>query len=79
MYYLFCRPEINIKPWEELKEDIKEGNGRMKWEDREPYAFWKGNSKLSYARHDLAKCNTTDEHDWKAQILEMVQNSASLS
>lgn len=68
----YCRPEVNIKPWEELKEDMKEGNQRIKWEDREPYAFWKGNTKLSAARGDLIKCNTSN---WKAHIMEMVHKS----
>ncbi|KAL6579038.1 hypothetical protein OROMI_009254 [Orobanche minor] len=31
----FREPEVNIKPWEELKEDIKEGNKRIKWKNRE--------------------------------------------
>ncbi|KAK6162354.1 hypothetical protein DH2020_002195 [Rehmannia glutinosa] len=64
-------PEVNIKPWEELKEEIKEGNRRIKWKNREPYAYWKGNSKLGAARHDLIKCNASDGHDWKARIFGM--------
>ncbi|KAH6817890.1 downstream target of AGL15 2 [Perilla frutescens var. frutescens] len=61
-------PELNIKPWEELKQDIQEGNRRIKWEERETYAYWKGNTKLGAARRALAKCNASDQHDWKARI-----------
>ncbi|KAL6499288.1 hypothetical protein OROHE_025951 [Orobanche hederae] len=67
----FWGPEVNIKPWEELKEDIKEGNKRIKWKNREPYAYWKGNSKLGAARRDLVKCNATERQDWKARIFGM--------
>ncbi|KAI3444569.1 hypothetical protein Pfo_001234 [Paulownia fortunei] len=64
-------PEVSIKPWEELKEDIKGVNIRIKWKDREPYAYWKGNTKLGAARRDLVKCNASDGQDWKARIFRM--------
>ncbi|KAL0464779.1 UNVERIFIED_CONTAM: hypothetical protein Slati_0365500 [Sesamum latifolium] len=64
-------PEVNIKPWEELKEELKEANQRIKWKDREPYAFWKGNSKLGPARKDLATCNVSNGQDWKARLFDM--------
>lgn len=67
-----CRPELNIKPWEELKQDIQEGNRRIKWKDREPYAYWRGNTKVGAARRGLAKCNVSDQHDWKARIFDVV-------
>ncbi|KAK4411373.1 hypothetical protein Sango_0210300 [Sesamum angolense] len=64
-------PEVNIKPWEELKEELKEANERIKWKDREPYAFWKGNSKLGPARKDLVTCNVSNGQDWKARLFDM--------
>ncbi|KAG8391810.1 hypothetical protein BUALT_Bualt01G0225600 [Buddleja alternifolia] len=63
-------PELNIKPWEELKEDLKEGNRRIKWEERQPYAYWKGNIFLGAARHDLVRCNASDGEDWQARIFK---------
>ncbi|KAL8062665.1 hypothetical protein ABFX02_02G162400 [Erythranthe guttata] len=64
-------PEVNIKPWEELKEDIKEGSRRIEWKDKEPYAYWKGNAKLGAARRELLKCNISDRKDTKARIFAM--------
>ncbi|KAJ3680361.1 hypothetical protein LUZ60_016639 [Juncus effusus] len=61
-------PEINIKPWEELKKAIKEGNKEMKWMDREPYAYWKGNPAVAKTRMDLLKCNVSETQDWSARI-----------
>ncbi|KAJ4955215.1 hypothetical protein NE237_011998 [Protea cynaroides] len=60
-------PEINIKPWEVLIKELKEGNERTKWIQREPYAFWKGNPGTSKARKDLMKCSPTDQKDWKVR------------
>lgn len=67
-----CRPELSIKPWEVLQQEIQEGNGRIKWKDREAYAYWKGNTRVGAARRDLAKCNASDQDDWKARIFEVV-------
>ncbi|XP_051130884.1 uncharacterized protein LOC127251284 [Andrographis paniculata] len=64
--------EINIKPWKSLLEDIKEGNKRTKWEDRVPYAYWKGNPEVAPWRGDLMKCNATNQNDWNARLY--VQN-----
>ncbi|XP_073130176.1 uncharacterized protein [Henckelia pumila] len=61
-------PEINIKPWNDLSKDIKEGNMRTRWEDREPHAYWKGNPVVAATRMDLLKCNVSDEHDWNARV-----------
>ncbi|RVW81219.1 O-glucosyltransferase rumi [Vitis vinifera] len=64
-------PEIHIKQWNTLKKDLKEGNNRTKWIDREPYAYWKGNINLGLARHELSKCNKTSEQDWNARIYDI--------
>lgn len=60
--------EINIKPWELLSKDLKEGNKRIKWADREPYAYWKGNPAVAQTRMDLLKCNVSDKQDWNARV-----------
>lgn len=54
-------------------KDIKEGNKRMKWMKREPYAYWKGNPTVAYTRRDLLKCNVTDKQDWNARLYRQVQ------
>ncbi|CAN0902763.1 O-glucosyltransferase rumi homolog [Linum grandiflorum] len=61
-------PEVNIKPWEKLQSELREGNQRTRWMDREPYAYWKGNPTVAETRMDLMKCNVSDEHDWKARV-----------
>ncbi|CAN1793350.1 hypothetical protein LINPERHAP1_LOCUS19992 [Linum perenne] len=43
--FVGCRAEVNIKPWKSLVSDIIEKNKKNKWEDRVPYAYWKGNPK----------------------------------
>ncbi|TYH97681.1 hypothetical protein ES332_A12G259500v1 [Gossypium tomentosum] len=59
--------EINIKPWDSILKDIKEGKKR-KWIDREPYAYWKGNPFVDEKRQDLLKCNVTDQQEWNARL-----------
>ncbi|XP_008439228.2 uncharacterized protein LOC103484079 [Cucumis melo] len=61
-------PEINIKPWEPLLKDLKEGNKRILWKSREPYAYWKGNPEVADTRKDLLKCNVSDQQDWNARV-----------
>ncbi|KAL0403143.1 UNVERIFIED_CONTAM: hypothetical protein Sradi_1955100 [Sesamum radiatum] len=61
-------PEINIKPWEALLEDLKAGNKRSRWTEREPNAYWKGNPYVAATRMDLLDCNVSDEFDWGARI-----------
>lgn len=60
--------DINIKPWEVLMKEIKEGNKRIKWMEREPYAYWKGNPFVAETRKDLLTCNASDKLDWNARI-----------
>ncbi|KAL1565562.1 hypothetical protein AAHA92_07764 [Salvia divinorum] len=61
-------PEIKIKPWEVLSKELKEGNMRTRWRDREPYAYWKGNPVIAGTRKDLLKCNVSDKQDWHARV-----------
>ncbi|XP_050225872.2 uncharacterized protein LOC126675298 isoform X1 [Mercurialis annua] len=60
--------EINIKPWESLLSELKEGNGRRKWMEREAYAYWKGNPTVAATRQDLMKCNVSEQQDWNARV-----------
>ncbi|XP_021748526.1 O-glucosyltransferase rumi-like [Chenopodium quinoa] len=62
-------PEINIKGWEGLKKDLAEGNNRVPWMNRLPFAFWKGNADMG-DRIKLLQCNSTDR--WKTQIATQV-------
>ncbi|KAJ6729771.1 KDEL LYS-ASP-GLU-LEU CONTAINING - RELATED [Salix viminalis] len=62
--------EINIKPWEVVLEGMVEGNKKIKWQDREPYAYWRGNPHVSPSREDLMKCNVSDKYDWLARLYE---------
>lgn len=66
------RVEINIKPWKNVLEDIKEGNKRTKWKDRVPFAYWKGNPTVAPTRADLMRCNVTDKIDWNARLFIQV-------
>ncbi|XP_061953501.1 uncharacterized protein LOC133675949 [Populus nigra] len=61
-------PEINIKPWESLSNDLKEGNKITKWMEREPYAYWKGNPSVAATRQDLMKCHASETQDWNARV-----------
>ncbi|XP_039046526.1 O-glucosyltransferase rumi homolog isoform X2 [Hibiscus syriacus] len=61
-------PEIRLKSWVPLLNDLMEGNQRVKWEEREPYAYWKGNPEVAETRQDLLKCNVSDTHDWGARV-----------
>ncbi|GMP61505.1 hypothetical protein CsSME_00023944 [Camellia sinensis var. sinensis] len=70
-------PELQIKPWEALSKDLEEGNQRVKWIDRIPYAYWKGNPRVSLVRKELLKCNLTDQQDWGALIYDLDWRFAS--
>ncbi|CAL4967996.1 unnamed protein product [Urochloa decumbens] len=61
-------PEINIKPWGALQKELGRGNKRVKWMNREPYAYWKGNPDVAVTRQELVKCNVSSEHEWNARI-----------
>ncbi|XP_037478496.1 O-glucosyltransferase rumi homolog isoform X2 [Triticum dicoccoides] len=61
-------PEINIKPWDALHKDLKDGNSKVRWFSREPYAYWKGNAAVATSRQELVKCNVSSTQDWNARI-----------
>uniref|UniRef100_A0A5B7BFV0 Glycosyl transferase CAP10 domain-containing protein n=1 Tax=Davidia involucrata TaxID=16924 RepID=A0A5B7BFV0_DAVIN len=64
-------PELHIEPWETVRKELEEGNNGVKWMEREPYAYWKGNTVVGAARRELAKCNVTDKQDWNARIYDL--------
>lgn len=51
-----------------MLEDIKNGNQKTKWEDRVPYAYWKGNPLVTPTRKDLMRCNVTEKDDWNTHL-----------
>ncbi|KAL4191073.1 hypothetical protein AMTRI_Chr07g27780 [Amborella trichopoda] len=61
-------PEINIEPWEALLKDLDDGNKKIKWMNRDPTAYWKGNPYVADTRKDLLKCNVTETQDWNARV-----------
>ncbi|XP_058204278.1 uncharacterized protein LOC131318470 isoform X3 [Rhododendron vialii] len=61
-------PELQIKPWENLEKELQEGNYKVKWKDRVPYAYWKGNIWTGRVRQDLLKCNVSKKQDSGALI-----------
>ncbi|KAJ1408589.1 Lipopolysaccharide-modifying protein [Sesbania bispinosa] len=63
--------EVGIRPWETMLQNIQEGNKKIKWKDRIPYAFWKGNTRVSLNRFELRACNASDQYDWNARIYSL--------
>lgn len=61
-----------MRPWEPVLADLLEGNKRMEWENREPFAYWKGNPEVADTRKDLLKCNVSEEQDWNARLYAQV-------
>jgi len=59
---IMVRPEINIKEWNKQSELISEGIKKVKWEEREPYAYWKGNPGVAMVRRDLMHCHDPMVH-----------------
>lgn len=63
-------PEVNIRPWAPLMEEVAQENARLRWHEREPYAYWKGNPDVSAVRGDLFRCNNdSGRHvEWNARL-----------
>lgn len=65
------RVEVNLGPWQDEFKSIKKGSPVTSWENKFPYAYWKGNPNvLSPVRENLLKCNDTNK--WGAQIMRQV-------
>ncbi|KVH94082.1 Lipopolysaccharide-modifying protein [Cynara cardunculus var. scolymus] len=60
--------EINIAPWQEEFQSIKQGSQQQRWKKKHPYAYWKGNPDvISPTREALLMCNDTKH--WGALIM----------
>jgi hypothetical protein len=71
-------PEVNIRPWAPLLEEVARENRRVPWPEREPYAYWKGNPDVSKERADLLRCNATGEGvDWNARLFRQDWSAAA--
>lgn len=63
-------PQIDISTWTKEVESIYKASKVLKWEDRKPIAYWKGNPYVgSKIREDLLRCNKSEHGDWGAEIL----------
>ncbi|CAM0910649.1 unnamed protein product [Alopecurus aequalis] len=72
-------PEINVRPWAPLLEEFVRENERLPWPDREPYAFWKGNTVGLPVREDLYRCNNDSAtgKEWNARLFRHHWSSVS--
>ncbi|KAL6839587.1 hypothetical protein ACP4OV_030526 [Aristida adscensionis] len=61
-------PEVNIRPWPQLMEEVAQENQRVRWPQRQPYAFWKGNTQMFRMRNELMRCNVSNGQEWNARI-----------
>ncbi|CAN6823917.1 unnamed protein product [Brassica oleracea var. botrytis] len=62
------RPAINIKEWNKLSKAISEGIRKVKWEERKPYAYWKGNPGVARIRRALMRCRDPMIHqNWRRE------------
>ncbi|KAJ4778259.1 O-glucosyltransferase rumi-like protein (DUF821) [Rhynchospora pubera] len=67
-------PEVNIKPWDLLLDELKNTTESLEWKDKIPYAFWKGNPSGIGAREDLMRCNISSEHEWNARLFRQAED-----
>jgi Glycosyl transferase family 90 len=44
----------------------------LKWKDREPYAYWRGNAGVAWTRGDLLRCNVSNGKEWNARLFSQV-------
>nr|CAB3469534.1 unnamed protein product [Digitaria exilis] len=65
-------PEVGIGPWKKMLEEVKEENERVKWPERQPYAFWKGNPMSYPMRVELMRCNVSNGQEWNARVFTQV-------
>ncbi|PNT77349.1 protein O-glucosyltransferase 1 isoform X2 [Brachypodium distachyon] len=72
-------PEVNIRPWAPLMENFVRENRALPWQNREPFAFWKGNPYVSNARKDLFKCNNDSAagKEFNARLFDVDWRAAS--
>ena len=53
-----------------MLEEVRRENERVRWPERQPYAFWKGNANVCGLRRDLMRCNKGSDsgRDWNARL-----------
>jgi len=59
-------PEIQTPPWETLVKEIEKGSQKIKWADRDPTAYWKGNPFMGVERMNLMNC--TQRPNWNGRL-----------
>ncbi|GLJ32060.1 hypothetical protein SUGI_0645550 [Cryptomeria japonica] len=67
--------ELQIPPWDRLVQEIRNGSQRIKWENRDPTAYWKGNPWVSPKRVDLMKCKKSPNWNGKLYTQDWVKES----
>jgi hypothetical protein len=70
-------PEVNIRPWTPILEEVQRENDRLRWPERQPYAFWKGNPSRYHIRHQLMRCNVSYGEEWNARVFNQVRLHAT--
>jgi hypothetical protein len=65
-------PEVGIRPWPQLLEEVRRENERVRWLERQHYAFWKGNPEGYRIRHELLRCNASNGQEWNARLFTQV-------
>ncbi|EFJ09402.1 hypothetical protein SELMODRAFT_130002 [Selaginella moellendorffii] len=72
-------PEVDIPPWEEQSQQITAGSREVKWSERRPAAFWKGNSRMGKLRSHLLQCQSLEteilDQDWISESRAGFPNS----
>ncbi|PAN25758.1 hypothetical protein PAHAL_4G323500 [Panicum hallii] len=69
-------PEVGIRPWTQMLEEVRQESERVRWPERQPYAFWKGNPEGYRIRHELLSCNPSNGQEWNARIFTQNWNHA---
>ncbi|XP_062233594.1 uncharacterized protein LOC133930846 [Phragmites australis] len=61
-------PEVNIRPWPQMLEEARQENERVRWLERQPYAYWKGSPGVARIRGELMRCNVSSGQEWNARL-----------
>jgi len=65
-------PEVGIRPWTQMLEEVAQENERVRWPERQPYAYWKGAPSRYRIRHELMRCNASNGQEWNARLFSQV-------
>ncbi|KAJ8450211.1 hypothetical protein Cgig2_033405 [Carnegiea gigantea] len=66
-FFHYILRRVNVQPWPQLANDLKEGSSLKNWTTRKPFAFWKGNVHNGINRNKLVDCASAK--DWNAEIV----------